>query len=260
MNSTLTNAIAASVIAAASAGAAHATIHQWEWQPGDPGNYGINNNGGIFEAITTTFDTDTNALTWDVTFGNQVTDGFTLAINNGPNPKGHAGELALLYVDVRDAMLPRMLAYAYNGQNSNTSYIDGVGNQAGNQTPDDIVDVEDRGGSGWIKHLSVEDTIDGKRIISFAIDATVINTTTPMYPGATPWTGAAFDEEFGVWLHPYRNLSATYDPATGLLTGWGGSQGWFDGSGFRTTEVPAPGPFALIAGAGLLAGSRRRKA
>jgi hypothetical protein len=258
MNSTLTNAIAASIVVAA-AGSAGATIHQWDWQVGDPGSYSTNNNGGTFESISTTFNTSTNALTWGVTFSDQITEGFTLAINNGPNPKGHAGELALLYVDLTNLPAPRMLAYAYNGQNSNNSYFDGVGNVAGNQTPDDIVDVEDRGGSGWIDHLTVEDTMDGKRHVSFAIDATVINTNTPLYPGATPWTGAAFDENFGLWFHQYKNLSTSYDAATGLLTGWSGNSGYFDGSGFVTTEVPAPGPVALIAGAGVLAGTRRRR-
>ncbi|MCB9838893.1 MAG: hypothetical protein H6813_06100 [Phycisphaeraceae bacterium] len=257
MNSTLTTAIAASIVAAI-AGSSSAAIHQWDWQVGDPGGYGTNNNGGTFESIHSTFNTDTNALTWDMTFSDQVTKGFTLALNDGPNPKGHAGELALLYVDITSPAAPKMLAYAYNGQNSNTSYIDGVGNIAGNQTPDDIVDVDDRGGSNWIEHFTVEDTMDGKRVVSFAIDASVINTHTPDYPGSTPWFGLGFGEKLGIWLHPYRTLSASYDPVDGLLNSWGGDQGWFDGSNLVTQEVPAPGPVALLAGAGMIAGSRRR--
>lgn len=259
MNNILKTAIAASFVAAA-AGSASATIYQWDWQVGDPGAYGTSNKGGTFESITSTFDTATNALTWDVTFSDQITEGFTLALNNGPNPKGHAGELALLYVDLTDVPNPRMLAYAYNGKNTNNSYRDGDGNVSGNQAPDDIVDAEDRGGSNWIQELTVEDTVDGKRRIAFSIDATVINNTTPDYPGSTPWFGTGFDEKFGIWFHQYTDLSTSYDPSTGLLTGWSGKSGYFDGSGFSTREVPAPGPVALIAGAGMLAGSRRRRA
>lgn len=258
MNKIITNAIAASIVVAA-AGSAGATIYEWDWQVGDPGAYGTKNTGGTFESILSTFNTETNALTWDVTFSDQITDGFTLALNNGPNPKGHAGELALLYVDITDIPNPKMLAYAYNGKNSNNSYFDGNGEVAGNQAPDDIVDVEDRGGSGWIDHLTVVDSIDGKRTISFAIDATVINNKTPDYPGDTPWFGTGFDDKFGIWLHPYMDLETEYDPGNGLLTKWNGKSGYFDGSGFKTTEVPSPGPVALIAGAGVLAGSRRRR-
>ena len=258
MNNIITSAIAASIITA-TAGTAGAAIYQWNWQVGDTGSYGLNNRGGTFESITSTYNTVTNALTWDVTFSDQITDGFTLALNDGPNPKGHAGELALLYVDVTDTNDPRMLAYAYNGQNTNKSYIDGDGNAPGHQTPDDIVDADDRNGSGWINSLTVEDTPDGKRRIFFDIDATVLNSTTPMYPGSTPWFGMGFGEKLGVWFHPYKSLDTEYNPANGLLTKWKGRGGWFDGGNIDTTVVPAPGPVALLAGAGLLAGSRRRR-
>jgi len=258
MNNILTNAIAASIVIA-TAGSAGATIYQWDWQVGDPGHYGTNNNGGTFESITSTFDNITNALTWDVTFSDQVTEGFTLALNNGPNPKGHAGELALLYVDLTNMTNPQMLAYAYNGRDSNNSYKDGRGNVAGLQTPDDIVDAGDRGGTGWINNLAVHDTPDGARRIVFDIDATVINTTTPMYPGSSPWFGTGYGKDLGIWFHPYRDLETEYDAGTGLLKKWKGHGGYFDGRNFETHEVPAPGPVALIAGAGVLAGSRRRR-
>lgn len=261
MNNILTNAIATSIVlaTAGAASAASGTTYQWDWQVGDPGAYGTNNNGGTFESITSTFNTDTNALTWDVTFSDQVTEGFILALNDGPNPKGHAGELGLLYVDFTDAISPNMLAYAYNGLTSNNSYLDGDGNAAGIQTPDDIVDADDRGGSGWINNLTLVDTPDGKRRIMFDIDASIINNSSPVYPGSSPWFGTGFGEELGVWFHPYQNLNTQYDPGSGLLTQWSGQGGWLDGRDFTTQEIPSPGPVALIAGAGLLAGSRRRR-
>lgn len=64
------------------------------------------------------------------------TDGATLALNDGPNPKGQ-GDLALLYLDCTGSELI-VTAYAYNGQNTQTSWFDGS-SEAGTQAADRMV-------------------------------------------------------------------------------------------------------------------------
>lgn len=238
--------------------AASASIYQWDWQRGDPGSYDLNDAGGRFESVLATFDDATDRLTWSMTFTNQVTKGFTLALNNGPNPKGHAGELVLLYIDVRDHSLPVLTAYGYNGKNSQTSWNDGDGNAAGNQAPDVIKPAIDR--DTWVNDLSVSDHA-GKRTITFDIDATDLIDRTPKYPDPSgdPWYGIGFAEKLGLWLHPFTRFDVGYDEGgqiTGLTTGGGG---WFDGSNFTTTMIPTPGALALGA-LGTLMTLRRRRA
>ena len=246
------------------AGAANASLFQWEWERGDPGQYGLNDNGGRFDSVNASFDTETNQLTWTVAFTNDVTEGFTLAVNNGPNPKGHAGELSLLYVDASNPADVMITAYAYNGQNSNRSWRDGNGQVGGDQTPDIIMDATMR--NDWVLSASVVD-VDGARTISFTVDATDIIDHSPMYPdpdlppSADPsegWYGIGFEQQLGLWMHPYRTFNPTYDPQTGAITNLQASgEGWFDGRDFTT--VPTPGALALLGLSGLV-GVRRRRA
>jgi hypothetical protein len=236
-------------------GSASAALHQWNWAVGDPGSYGTNNNGGTFESITSCFDTVTNELSWSVTFSDAVTKGFTLALNDGPNPKGHAGELALLYVDANVADNVKIVAYAYNGQNTRDSYKDGNGNVAGDQAPDFIQNL---GNAGNILSAGVSDNA-GKRTISFTIDASDINAHSPLYPDAVdPWFGIGFAEKLGIWFHPFKTFNPTYavDGSISALSASG--EGWFDGSNFDTDiKVPTPGA-ASLAGLAALAFLRRR--
>ncbi|GAB4520181.1 MAG: hypothetical protein Tsb0013_23820 [Phycisphaerales bacterium] len=246
------------------AGAANASFFEWNWAPGDPGQYGINNNGGQFSGVNATFNANTNQLTWTVAFTNDVTEGFTLALNNGPNPKGHGGELALLYVDASDANDVMITAYSYNGQNNNRSWRDGNGQQSGDQPADLIMNANQR--NDWVLSASVTD-VNGARTISFTADVTDILGHTPMYPdpdlppSADPregWYGIGFAEQLGLWMHPYRTFDATYDPQTGAISALSTSgEGWFDGRNFET--VPTPGAVAL-AGLSGLAMLRRRRA
>ncbi|MEM1422592.1 MAG: hypothetical protein AAGH64_01175 [Planctomycetota bacterium] len=257
---TLTCAVGALMVCA---GSANATLFQWEWERGDPGQYGLNDNGGRFDSVNASFDSVSNQLTWTVAFTNDVTEGFTLAVNDGPNPKGHAGELALLYVDARDANDVMVTAYAYNGRNSNNSWKDGDASQGGNQTADIILNANQR--NDWVLASSVLDD-NGGRTISITIDASQIIGHTPMYPdpdlppSADPtdsWHGIGFDNALGLWMHPYRTFAPTYDPQTGAITALQtGGEGWFDGRDF--TAVPTPGAFALLGLSGLVTLRRKR--
>ena len=135
----------------------------------------MNNSAGNFDSINASFNTSTNRFVWNVMFSNQVTDGDTLAISPGANPKGHAGELASLYFDFSNGS-PRVNAFAYNGVNASNSWQDGNGQVAGNQAADLIHGIND---TSWYK-ASVVDA-GGKRTFNLSVDATTINGHNPLY-------------------------------------------------------------------------------
>jgi len=244
--------------AAAFATSAQAEIYQWDWSADVDGTSGLNMAGGEFQSVFAQFDSDTNRFLWQVTFADQITDGYTLAVNNGPNPKGHAGELALIYFDASGADV-RVTGYAYNGVNSFSSYYDGSPD-GGTQTPDLLFASDLLGNDSSIMQATVED-VGTTRVMTLEMDASFINGYNPMYPGPegpSEWTGLAFDELVGLWMHPMSGTNMSYGQS-GELTGLSyGTKGWFDANNFSTTVVPAPGAMALFGMGGLLAGRRRR--
>lgn len=236
---------------------AHADVYSWTWQPGDPGG-GYSNSGGTFKSVHGRFDSAAQQLTWEIGFADQITDGFTLALNNGPNPKGHAGELALVYFDATDVENVRVSSYAYNGMNTQTSYRDGSP-LSGIQSADVIFGVAPiEGAAPSVLHASVTDQ-DGGRFMRLVLDTTGINTHTPTYPGsggAEEWYGMGFDTGLGVWLHPVTSLATEYGE-DGALSFWSGRQGWLDGANY--TAIPTPGvAMAGLVGLGFSTGRRRR--
>lgn len=253
---------AAALIAAAAA-MASATTYQWNWTPA---NGGHNNAAGTFESVTATFTDTTDRLSFSVTFANTSTQGLTLALNDGPNPKGQ-GNLALLYIDATDAGNVRMNAFAYNGLNSFTSFRDGS-SANGNQAPDKILGLND----SWVDSATVTD-VAGKRTIAFTINASAINNRTPLYGSPSiPWEGIAFDDKVGVWLHTYAGLSTSYGNdgfLTSSTSGWARrSEGWLDGNNFDASiipdpvSVPLPAPVwaGLVGLGGVALIARKRKA
>lgn len=247
----MNNSVLAVVCGLATAAPALAgdTAFMWQWERGDTGN---SDRGGRIESVTARFDSATNIFNWNVVFSNQVTDGFTLAVSPGPNPKGDAGELALLYFDATGTDVV-VNAHGYNGHNSATSYRDGSP-ERGNQAPERIATSLEEG--DWVRDASVSDA-NGKREFNLEIDASVIQG----FAGRgddDDWTGVAFAERIGVWFHPFRNLTTSYD-SNGYLNNWGGRTGWLDTNNLQATPVPMPAP-SLIAAVGLGAiASRRRR-
>ena len=217
-----------------------------------------NANGGDIDRITARYDTDTNQLDYTVVFGNQVTEGFTLAISPGQNPKNQPGELALFYFDASDMNAPKVTAYGYNGQNNQTSWTDGDSSTGGSQQADLIMSDLQLGLSD--AKISFDDNIDGTRTLGFSIDASSIINHNPLYPSPTgdDWTGASFFERIGIWFHTFKTFDADYD-ANGNITDLTlGGEGWFDGSNIATTFVPMPGAAGMtLAGLGLVARRRR---
>ena len=244
--------------AVAIAASAQADVYQWDWSADVDGTSGLNMAGGEFQSILAQFDSDTNRFLWQVTFADQITDGYMLAVNNGPNPKGHAGELGLLYFDASGGNA-RVTGYAYNGVNSLSSYRDGSP-AAGIQAPDLIFAADSFGNDSSIMVATVED-IGTTRVMTLEMDASFLNNRAPAYPGPEgpgEWTGLAFDELLGLWMHPMVGMNTNYGQQGELLSLGYQSKGWFDANNFSTTTVPAPGAMALLGMGGMLAGRRRR--
>lgn len=246
--------ICASAALAAAVSCANAGFFQWEFTRGMPGSYGLNDAGGRLTSARATFDPDSQDFSFSATFSNAITQGFWLAVSPGDNPKGHAGELALMYLDAKNPGAPRLTIYNYNGENGASSYRDGSP-LAGTQAPDRILTSLL---GGFAPSLSQVDS-SGGRTLSIAFNAAGVNGHSPLYPASNgdEWTGVEFGSRFGIWFHPVTNLTTAYD-TNGWLTNFGGTQGWLDGANFTTTFVPAPGAVALF-GASVLCVARRRR-
>jgi len=237
--------------------AASAALYQFEWNVGDTAPDGLNNTGGEVRQILGAFNTETNRLDWQVTYADQITEGLTLAISPGANPKNHPGELAMIYFDAYDHDNTRLTAYGYNGLNSHTSWYDGDGATAGDQDADLIM----TNNMPMIFSQLAIDHEDGSRTLGFSIDATNILAHHPMWPSFdenVEWTGAQFAERIGIWQHSFTRLRFEYGDGGDITSLIRGGQGWFDGHDMETNLVPTPGTAALALAGGMTAFRRRR--
>lgn len=176
---------------------------------------------GSFESLQTTYNTNTDKLTWSSTFNTEV-DGAWLVINGGGNPKQNsAGELAIFYLD---GLTNKLTAYEYNGQNNSKSYNVSQFLQA------------------WENAVDVDDS-NGERTLSFEIDATEINDASNFGFDTNEWAGAQFGDEVGIWFHAVDNLTTAYDANWALTQFTYDTQLWVDNS--RKQAVKTPEPTAL---------------
>lgn len=222
-----------------------------------PEGIAVNDRAGTIESIATSFDPATGQFSWSATFGGVPgyswleTDGFTLAITGGSNPKGVDGELALLYFDASRGT-PVLTAYGYNTKNNFSSFFDGS-KARGRQRPDRIFSSILDGGVDFIDVANP----DGTHTLGFSLDASAINGHTPRYGNPADWTGIEFGEDIGVWFHPISGLSTKYRHGY-LKWWWYCTQGWFDGAGQPTTPIaPEPGTLLMLAGGAWVALRRR---
>jgi T1SS-143 domain-containing protein len=191
--------------------------------------------GGDIKNVDTAFNENTGEFTFEMVIANphgRITEGFTVALNNGPNPKGHGGELALFYFDASNGA-PVVSVYAYNGMNTQTSWKDGDA-AGGTQAPDQI--ASSLATDSPFTSITVTTDANGNQVYSFTMDATGVNNFNPTYGDASDWTGMAFDDALGIWLHPVADLATSYD-ADGYLTEWfPQAQGYYDTSNQTTTK------------------------
>tara|TARA_Y100000296_G_scaffold87245_1_gene131146 strand:+ start:166375 stop:173808 length:7434 start_codon:yes stop_codon:yes gene_type:complete len=191
--------------------------------------------GGDIKNVTTTYNEDTHEFTFEMTIADpygRTTEGFTLALNDGPNPKG-SGELALFYFDASSTNAsPVVSAYAYNGLNTQTSWKDG--SAAGGIQPADQI-ASSLGANSPFSSITATTDANGNHVYSFTLNADFIQNHVPDYGDAADWTGLGFDQSLGIWLHPVADIVTDYD-ANGYLTQWETcAQGWYDASNLTTT-------------------------
>ena len=197
-------------------------------------NYSVDNppgsdGGGDIKNVTTSYAESTDDFAFSMTVGPE-SDGFTLALNGGPNPKGHEAEMALVYFDASGPE-PVITIYAYNGQNTQTSWMDGSG-AGGTQAPDTI--LSSLNNPELFDYITVTTDASGNKVFSFALDATVIQEHDPAYGPDGEWSGVSFADQIGIWLHPVTGLETSYED--GYLTQWNiEGQGWYDTAN-RPTE------------------------
>lgn len=240
-----------SLVAAAAAG--QATVYNFNWPGATGGTYGINHAAGEIKSMSASYNTQNKSFNYYLTMGKVPgsntlkTNGFWLVVSPGANPKGHAGELAILYFDASTSNT-KLTAYTYNGQNGFTSF----------QNQDKIASSSKT--ANFVKSMVVSDTPAG-RVLGFSIDATKIQNHVPSRPGpggAADWTGVSFGEKMGVWMHPVAGLRTGYGNDGFLCNFDFNKAGWFDGEGFRTQSVPEPTTMAALAIGSLIAARRRR--
>jgi hypothetical protein len=203
---------------------------------------------GRTSIVRTTYNPASKRLTWEATFKPEngvLPNGFTLAINNGPNPNGMPGQLALFYFDCSGTgpiADPILTVYGYNGLNNANSFKDGDGIAANDPNPDRI--ATSLAGAPWVVSLTCRTNMDGTRTLGFDIDATDICQHLPLFPDPSmnPWTGAQFDLNLGFWFHPFKLTNTDYN-GDGYLTAWERSHtGWVDVANERTRLVRCQPP------------------
>lgn len=231
------------------------TVGPWTYEIPDGQ---INESAGILEQLQVSYDDVTNDFTWSLTFGGQpgmgstfhTIDGFWFVLTAGGMPS--QGEAAMLYFD-NTGPDPVLTGYGYNGLNSTTSYMDGS-NAPGIQPPDPIFSTIN---NPALASLSVTGNPNGPGTSTWTItmDADVIQNHIPTYADPADYTGLAFGQEIGIWLHFFTNMSTSYG-GDGYLDSWNVTRhGWFDAI---YQPIPAPGALALLGLAGLMGGRRRR--
>ncbi len=281
-----TLSLTAAVVAASglfAADTAEADVYGFDWNrpavfDGNAGPVFVSDEAGVITNFTTEFDSDNQTLSLFATFEeepvtNELPLGFFLVLNNGPMPMGMDGQYAMLYFEVASNATPTITAYAYNGENGADSFFDGAA-APGNQTPDPI--ISSLNDPGFVTSASSVDN-PGGRVLSFTIDTTAINAHNPLHGNPANWEGIGFDENIGIWFHPYSNLNPIYG-VDGFLepsadgTSWlewdlyidQGEEyhGWLDADNLQSDIfIPEPASLALIGlGAAALLSCGRRDA
>lgn len=215
-----------------------------------------NSTAGTVKSIDTTYNAATQSLTWSSTFTSNngvLPEAFWLVVNNGPEPKGEAGQYAIFYFDGTSSSSPKLTVYGYNGVNGDSSYYDGSKN-TGTQTPDRIASSLT---SNFATNLKVVNS-GNTRTLSFTADVKGINAYKPVNKGTEAWEGAQFGSKVGIWFHPLANVDTTYNTAGFLKDLSYSKSGWVDLTDQKTKPVPEPASLAAL-GVGAAALLRRRK-
>ena len=190
---------------------------------------------GDIKNVSTSYNETSKMFTFSMTVDSSA-DGMYFAVNNGPNPKGTPGEMAFFYIDGTGAD-PVATVYGYNAQDAN-SWKDGS-NANGTQAPDKI--LSSLSNPNAFDDVSVTTDANGNKVFSITMDVTSIQNHDPIYGPDGVWTGAQYDDKFGVWSHAVSGLDTSYG-ADGFLTNWSFVQNsYFDTANQSTQTTIVPG-------------------
>jgi len=224
----------------------------YEYSVDDPnvnpvtGNHSGDRAGDITN-IKTRYDQGSQSLSWSYEIANKKhkkKGGFWLAVNNGPNPKGLPGELALLYGDVKSG---RIWAYEYNGNNNGSSY----NSLPGNANPSLLAHFS-RSDSSFTANRS-----NGVTSVSFSIDVSTINGSTPSVDN--DWYGIGFGDKIGYWFHVGNERGRGIRWDSSGITDFAIKDGYADKENLVANQVPEPAVLSLLGIGALLMGRRHRK-
>ncbi|WP_163833328.1 hypothetical protein [Spartinivicinus ruber] len=197
-----------------------APIYQYEIN-----NPASNPAGGKITNITTRYNSDNQTFSWQATSqkaNGQYTDGFWLVVSDGPDPKGHVSEYAIMYGDLATGTLT---SYIYNGRTTyNTWQLD---QNYISSTGANFINVSDNG---------------NERTFNFELDTTQINSLL----NTAEWNGVEFGEKIGIWYHPSIGSTFAYN-ADGSLQNFAVTQsGWYDAANQTTVNVDTPATLSLF--------------
>lgn len=192
---------------------------------------GLNDAYGEYEYIKTTYNTNSELLTWESTFttvGDKAIDGGWLVISDGPNPKGDVNEYAIFYLD---GVNERLTAYAYDGKNWNRSW------------------QEQEFLGSWDDALTFEtftnDAGEQQSKLNFNLDVTSINEANITNNSGDPWIGTQFEENLGIWFHAGHSTLAEYFD-NGEIESFSTSAKWYDTGELDAESVPEPATTAAL--------------
>jgi len=181
--------------------------------------------------IRTTYNTDTEVLTWSSTFrrdavngSGRLAQGGWLVLNEGGMPSDIANEYPIFYID---GLEEKVSLYNYDGKINERSY----------QNESFLASID----------LDVtEDSAANERTFAFSFDASELNSRTDL---GDDWKGVGFGEEIGIWLHGVDELTTRYD-GDQLKEFTFKKQGWYDVEFIPTksehASVPEPGTVAAL--------------
>lgn len=200
-----------------------AAIFQFQTEGNLPGS----KRAGKTTEIFTRYDTESELFEWSSTFTPNdkgvLPEGAWLVVNDGPNPKGVSGELAIAYLD---ESANKVSLFEYNGLNKADSYLD-PGNFLASTA------------------LNTTRTADSVTY-DFSFDATEINSL-DLGPN---WKGVQFDDEIGIWFHGVSGLETQYKPSMHELVYFNyEKQSWYDVAHKDTEKIPEP---SALLGLGLI--------
>ncbi|MEM9913555.1 MAG: PEP-CTERM sorting domain-containing protein [Planctomycetota bacterium] len=268
--------------------------HIYEYSNTNVGTPAISGTDATIDEVFAQWDENTKYFTWSALYS--ATDaadlptGFTLVVNDGPMPKGHLGELAVVYFEAEELYESdfnsgdiNLTTYAYNGGSSASAHRTSDFRDVQSQTPaapDQIASTLNNDFTSTDFTLSDgEDNGRKTRFVEVKFDATPILDHVPLQPSIDTmdndapltWTGIQFAQMIGIWFHPFNNINPEYD-ANGFLEfgvagptvneGWQvvrNNYGFFDVDNLQAVKVPEPASAMLLMAGTAALGFRRRR-